>query len=131
MARPEIPIDWDTVDKYIEMQCTAEEIAGEFNIGVSTFYEKIVKKYNTSFQNYCISLRSNGKGKLRRKQWDKAVIDGNVPLLLKLGELYLDQKQIDSIEQKIIVEHVDATSSAPLQVQVPTIPGSSMECNQE
>ncbi len=131
MSRPEIPIDWDIVDDLIEMQCTAEEIAGEFHMAIRTFYNKVNEKYNDSFSNYCISLRSKGKGKLRRKQWEKAVEEGHPQLLLKLGELYLDQKQIESIEQKLIVEHVDATSTSPSQVQVPPLSGCSMDSNKE
>lgn len=118
MARPEIPIDWDLVDELIEQQNTAEEIAGEFNISLVRFYQRVNEKYNESFHNYKISIQSKGKGKLRRKQWEKAM-DGNVPLLLKLGELYLNQEQksIQDLNVNVIqydkpfIEQVKATFS--------------------
>lgn len=90
MARPEIPIDWAIVEKLIQAQCPADEIAGYFQMATSTFYDKVKDYSGLSFQNYASQFYSKGKGSLRTKQYQKAM-DGNISMLLKLGEVYLGQ----------------------------------------
>lgn len=131
MARPEVPINWDLVDELLLYQNSGAQIASHFGIHPDTFYRRFQDKYGENFVGYAGIKYTQGKSNLLKKQFQKAINDGNVPLLLKLGEIYLDQKQTEIVEQKIVIEHVDATSSSPSQVQMPPISGSSMECDKE
>jgi predicted DNA-binding protein YlxM (UPF0122 family) len=123
-GRPEKPIDWDLVDRLIECQCPADEIAGNFDITRETLYDKIKDKYNVNFTNYSCALRSKGKSKLRLKQWEKAE-EGNIPMLLKLGQIHLDQAQIIDSDIKVTIN--DARSYIAPPVQMPNLSGPSMD----
>lgn len=90
MARQELPIDWHKVDKLIEAQNTACEIAGQFGLTGQRLSERMFEKFGTNFTDYSATIYRKGKSNLRTRQYQKAM-DGCVPLLLKLGEIYLDQ----------------------------------------
>jgi hypothetical protein len=96
-GRPPKPVDWELVDKLIESQNTAGEIAAHFDINPSTLYRQFVDKYGTNFENYARTKYSRGKSLLRTKQFQLA-LSGNVRMLERLGDIYLDQK--DKSEQK-------------------------------
>lgn len=102
MARPEKPIDWERFDKLLRAQCSPEEIAGKFHMCVRKLYEKVSKEKGMSYGNYANTIYSEGKSILREVQYDKA-IEGNITLLMKLGEIYLNQSE------KIVVKEVDKT----------------------
>lgn len=116
-GRPEKPIDWDMVDQMIMQQCTADEIAGEFGLHRSSFYNKIEKKYGENFSTYSTALYCKGKRCLRSKQWEKAM-EGDVRLLLKLGEIHLGQSEnkINESDQQLTVKIIDARSNSPQQI---------------
>lgn len=97
MARPEIPIDWTIVEKLIQAQCPADEIAGYFHMSVDTLYNKVKNYSGLSFSNYASQFYSKGKGNLRTKQYQKAM-DGNISMLLKLGEVYLGQGKTEEVK---------------------------------
>jgi len=90
--RPEKPIDWILLDKLILRQNTKDEIAGQFDMHHDTLARRIQDKYGVTFTAYAASIYSKGKGTLRSRQWDKAM-EGNVQLLIKLGECYLDDQK--------------------------------------
>lgn len=108
-GRPEKSIDWDKVDELIIQQNKADEIASHFDMAVSTFYRHVHEKFDMNFENYARTKYSKGKSNLRSKQYEKA-IEGNVQLLLKLGEIYLDQKEQLNVDTNITIKHEYATS---------------------
>ena len=91
-GRPEKPIDWDLVDKLIIAQNNGTEIAGHFDMHRETFYSRVQDKYGVTFTGYAGALYSKGKSNLRTRQYQKAM-EGCVPLLIKLGEIYLDDQK--------------------------------------
>lgn len=109
MARPEKPIDWDLVDQLLLYQNTGGQIAAKFGIHEETFYRRFKDKYNENFSGYAGLKYSEGKSNLLSKQFEKA-FEGNTQLLLKLGEIYLEQNQIEEIDYKVEVTHIYATS---------------------
>ncbi len=131
MARPEIPIDWDLVDELLLYQNTGAQIASHFGIHPETFYYRFQDYYGENFSGYAGYKYTQGKSNLLKKQFEKAIVDGNVPLLLKLGEIYLDQKDTQTIEQHIKITHVDATSTGPTQIPMSPLSGRGMDSNQE
>ena len=98
-GRPEKPIEWDLVDTLIEQQNSGAEISSHFNMHPETFYDRVKSKWGINFTEYAGIKYSSGKSKLRSKQWEKA-IEGNVQLLLKLGEVYLGQDKSTSDSNK-------------------------------
>jgi|SRR6185369_13338 len=113
-GRPHIPVDWDKVNQLIMAQCTIEEVAGNVGMHRATFGEKIKEKYGVDFTTYATELRSKGKSLLRSKQYQKAM-EGNIQMLLRLGEIYLDQgkeaKQEDTVITATFKDHMDLVSS--------------------
>lgn len=96
MARPEKPVDWNILDKLIEAQCPVEEIAGIFHMGTSTLRKKVVEKFEISFEHYSKDLYCKGRANLRLKQYQKAM-EGNISMLLRLGDVYLGQTRVNEI----------------------------------
>ena len=92
-GRPKIQIDYNTVEKLANIQCTQEEIASFLDISVRTLQrdEEFCRIYKKG--------QENGKMSLRRMQYKLA--EKNTAMAIFLGKQYLGQK--DNIE----VEHKD------------------------
>jgi hypothetical protein len=114
VGRPEIFVDWDNVDKLIMAQCTMNEIAGNVGMHPVNFGNKFKDKHGEDFTNYAVRMRSKGKCLLRAKQYHKAM-EGNIQMLLRLGEIYLEQdrKNFETNEQIVatFTDFVDQLSS--------------------
>ena len=93
VGRPKIQIDYNTVEKLANIQCTQEEIASFLGISVRTLQrdEEFCRIYKKG--------QENGKMSLRRMQYKLA--EKNTAMAIFLGKQYLGQK--DNIE----VEHKD------------------------
>jgi len=103
-GRPEKKIDWELVDRMLEANCSAKEIASHFGMYYQTFYEKIAEKYNTNFTNYAASKRESGLARLKLSQFEKAINNsstGNVQMLIWLGKNLLGQKETVSTENSV------------------------------
>lgn len=90
-GRPKVKIDYPTVEKLANIQCTQEEIATV--LGVST---KTLQRNDEFCRIYKKGLET-GKSSLRRLQW-KAAERGNPTVLIWLGKQYLDQKDKTEVE---------------------------------
>lgn len=115
VGRPEVQIDWDAVDKLLQIQCTGKEIASLLNVGYSTLERSCKKDNKKNFEDYSQEKRAAGLPSLRRRQWTKAM-DGDSTMLIWLGKQYLEQtdkKQTDltssdgSMTPKAAVELTD------------------------
>lgn len=93
VGRPKIQIDYNTVEKLANIQCTQEEIASFLDISVRTLQrdEEFCRIYKKG--------QENGKMSLRRMQYKLA--EKNTAMAIFLGKQYLGQK--DNVE----VEHKD------------------------
>ena len=91
VGRPKIQIDYNTVEKLANIQCTQEEIASFLDISVRTLQrdEEFCRIYKKG--------QDNGKMSLRRMQYKLA--EKNTAMAIFLGKQYLGQR--DNIE----VEH--------------------------
>jgi hypothetical protein len=85
-GRPKIEIDYATVEKLANIQCTQEEIASFLGISSRTLLRD--EKFNELFAKG----RENGKMSLRRIQWKHA--EKSVPMAIWLGKQYLGQRDI-------------------------------------
>ena len=87
-GRPKKEIDYVTVEKLANIQCTQEEIASFLGISTRTLQrdEQFMELFNRG--------RENGKMSLRRMQWKHA--EKSVPMAIWLGKQYLGQR--DKVE---------------------------------
>ena len=87
-GRPKKEIDYTTVEKLANIQCTQDEIASFLGISTRTLQrdEKFMELFNRG--------RENGKMSLRRIQWRHA--EKSVPMAIWLGKQYLGQR--DKVE---------------------------------
>lgn len=87
-GRPKKEIDYVTVEKLANIQCTQEEIASFLGISSRTLLrdEKFRELFNKG--------RENGKMSLRRIQWKHA--EKSATMAIWLGKQYLGQR--DNIE---------------------------------
>lgn len=89
-GRPNTPIDWDIVDRALNIQCTGEEIAGMLNINYSTLERACKELHKRNFADYSKEKRAGGKASLRRMQWKRAEA-GSDTMLIWLGKNTLGQ----------------------------------------
>ena len=87
-GRPKIEIDYVTVEKLANIQCTQEEIASFLGISSRTLLR------DEKFKELFAKGRENGKMSLRRIQWKHA--EKSATMAIWLGKQYLGQK--DNIE---------------------------------
>ena len=87
-GRPKKEIDYTTVEKLANIQCTQDEIASFLGISTRTLQrdEHFMELFNRG--------RENGKMSLRRIQWKHA--EKSVPMAIWLGKQYLGQR--DKVE---------------------------------
>ena len=97
-GRPKKQIDYELVDKLCEIQCTGEEIAAVLDIDYDTLNAGIKRDKGVGFSEYFAQKRSLGKKSLRRRQWQSAVEEGNVTMMIWLGKQYLGQSDKQDVE---------------------------------
>lgn len=107
MARPKKEIDYATVEKLANIQCTQEEIANFLNIHVRTLQRD---------EEFCRVFKKgidNGKMSLRRMQFKLA--EKNTSMAIFLGKQYLGQKDVvetQHVENGILTELTEAIANA-------------------
>ena len=84
MARPKIKIDYSTVEKLANIQCTQEEIANFLDVSVRTLQR------DDEFCRIYKKGQDNGRMSLRRYQYKLA--EKNTAMAIWLGKQYLGQK---------------------------------------
>ena len=81
-------VDVGTIEKLAALSCTIEEIAGFFDVSLSTLKRRLREpKYRTAF----VEGRAKGKVALRRAQF-RVASKGNTTMLVWLGKQMLGQK---------------------------------------
>lgn len=92
-GRTEKKIDWERVDQMLMAGCLGTEIAACFDMHPQTFYDRVVKKYNVSFTEYCQEKKGIGDSLLREAQFEKAIKKKDNTMLVWLGKQRLGQKE--------------------------------------
>lgn len=90
-GRPRKPLDWDKIAKMCAIQCTQEEISDIYEISIDRLNERCKEAHGVTFKEFRSKNVGLGKQSLRRKQYQKAVEDGNPTMLIWLGKQYLGQ----------------------------------------
>jgi len=98
--------DWKQIKGLCGILCTGEEIASIMDVDYDTLVARIKEKYKCSFSDFFKKHSSAGKASIRRKQFKKAVEDGNPTLLIWMGKQYLGQK-----------DKTEVSTSEPIKLQ--------------
>lgn len=96
MTRPLKPIDWNLVEEMLEAGCTQEKVANAFGLHRDTLHDRFIKEYGLSYTEYSAQKRQYGEARLEHAQYQKAVNDQNVAMLIHLGKVKLGQKEATS-----------------------------------
>lgn len=109
--RPNVIIDWNEVDKLLDIGCKGTDIADALGICSETLYLKTAKEKGVSFSAYYQRRRANYyKKNLRQAQYDAAT-KGSVPMLIWLGKQDLDQKEPEAVvseqNKSALVEYLE------------------------
>ena len=84
MAKKSYKLDKELISRLSSIMCSYEEIA----MVMDTSVDNLQKRYKDIIERG----RAEGKKGLRRAQYEKAVKDKDVRMLIFLGKQYLDQK---------------------------------------
>jgi len=84
-------IDWEEFDNLCSFQCTEEEIASWYGVGIETIKRAVKQKKGMTFEQYFSQKRKKGLLSLRRRQMQMALA-GDKTLMIWLGKQYLSQK---------------------------------------
>ena len=91
-------IDYKILDNLCLIQCTGEECASILGMDYDTLNNRLKEDTGLGFSDYYAQKGAGGKVSLRRKQYQKAVEEGNPTMLIWLGKQWLGQK--DGTEQE-------------------------------
>ena len=89
---PEKSVDYPKLEKLCAIHCTGEECASILGVDYDTLNSHLKKDGHGGFSHYFKKHSAAGKMSLRRKQYEKAITEGNVPMLIWLGKQMLGQK---------------------------------------
>jgi len=84
-GRSKLDLDVRQIRELASIQCTMSEIAAVMGCHRDTLTDNYSAIINEA--------REDGKGSLRRAQYNKAVKDGNPAMLIWLGKHYLEQRE--------------------------------------
>ncbi len=92
---PKKPIDYPKLDQLCAIHCTGEECAAMLDCSYEHLNNTLKADGHGGFLDYFKQKSANGKMSLRRKQYTKAVDEGNPTMLIWLGKQWLGQKDSD------------------------------------
>ena len=101
MGRKMIELDFEEIDKLLELQCTLKEIAAWCRCSEDTIEKATKRQQGMSFREYSDERRQAGLQSLRRAQWQKAVDKQDTTMLIWLGKQYLNQKDTKDIKAQV------------------------------
>ena len=102
-GRPEKPIDWELVDKFLEAGCNGVQISSHFGMHPHTFYDRVVEKYAMTYTDYAALHTPKGEAHLLLSQHQKSLnsqAKGNAQMLIWLGKVRLGQREPEPIKEK-------------------------------
>ena len=88
-GRPPTVINLDELIKLAELNCTLQEMADYFKVGIATIKRKL---RHPQFRALMDRGRATGRVKLRSAQYLAAVVDKNPTMLIWMGKQMLEQK---------------------------------------
>jgi hypothetical protein len=86
------PKDWEKFELYLKAGAPTQKIASSFGVDIDTLRTMVEQRYGISFSLVSIKFRSQGELLLEAMQFQKAM-GGNVPLLIWLGKIRLNQRE--------------------------------------
>lgn len=100
-CRPQIPLDWSVIDKYLEAGCTGVEIASAVGCHSKTLYDRCEQEKGVSFTTYAAEKKACGDALIRAKQLAFAMTgkNGNLGMLIWLGKNRLGQRDEPRTEE--------------------------------
>src|SRR5271157_806959 len=102
-GRPEKPIDWDSVDKYLLAGRSGVAISKSIGIHYTTLYDRCVKEKGCSFTEYSITLYSKGDCEIAWAHYEEGVINRNTNILSKLyDKVIADEKTMGNTDDQIV-----------------------------
>ena len=90
-------LNWDLIDKMLAKGSFATEIAAKIGVHPDTLYNRCKTDKNSEFSAYAQQKRSIGDISIREKQFDIAVEEGNVTMLIWLGKIRLGQTETQAL----------------------------------
>lgn len=97
-TKPQIPIDWEIVDKLLMAQCSGIMIAAYFGVNEDTLYNRCKSEKGVGFSAYSISKKDKGKAVAMMKHFNRVIKESD-RAIEKFGEQHLGWTT--KIDQKI------------------------------
>lgn len=113
-------INMEQVLYWIELQATAEEIAGSFRISVDTLDRRLREHYGLSFAE--LKKRCDGAERLNLRRNQAKLAETNAAMAIWLGKIWLNQRDDLEVEKlsaetlrnfTSIIDQLDKLRSAP------------------
>lgn len=115
MGRPRIPmivpttddlppkeINFDQVLYWLDLQCSADEIAGSFRVSVDTLYRRIKEKYGLTFAE--LKEKCSGACKISLRHNQLKLTSSSAAMAIWLGKIWLGQKDPDKQQDVFITK---------------------------
>lgn len=92
---PPKQIDLNQVLYWVELQATAEEVAGSFRVTVETLDRKLIEAFGIGFVE--LKKRASGACKIALRNHQFAQAEKNATMAIWLGKVWLGQKEPETI----------------------------------
>jgi len=117
VARPAYEVDYRTLEKLCQIQCTKEECAAVLGVDADTLHAALKRDGYGGFSEYFNQKSAFGKASLRRSQY-QAAEKGNPTMLIWLGKQWLGQsdqirQEVDLNERRTLKDYFDNSVSKP------------------
>ena len=110
VGRPQITINWRTVEEYLRAQCTGNEIAGLLGIHKDTLYDRCVEVHGQNFSDYSANFKQKGQAELRAAMFRQS-LEGNTSMQIWLSKNYLGMKDRTENENTHVI-------ASPIEVKI-------------
>ena len=110
----QIEVDRALFERMCAAQMTSESIADVLAININTLRSWCKRTYNKPMKDVIRKYRAGGFAKLRMKQFDVAIEEGNVAMLIFLGKNWLGQRDKPE-DDRAHTEQVVIKDAVPLQ----------------
>lgn len=108
LGRPRKEVSLEDIQNLSGLHCTDEEMGAFFRVSARTIRRR--RTLDPAFKAACEAGQAEGKLSLRRKQFTRAVKDGNIEMLKFLGKNLLGQKEQASTQH----HHTFSPAADPL-----------------
>lgn len=99
-GRKKIIIEWDKVNHYLTCGCLGTQVAAKIGVSADTLYDRVKEEFGVDFSEYMRQKREIGEVLVKEAQFDEAVRQRNISMLIWVGKQMLGQSEKQEVKHQ-------------------------------